>query len=292
MLSLRAMDSETMADSWQVRTLRERDRDQALGFLYRNELINVYLISRLQEDGVGTDTVEIRRGGQTVCVAALHLNVSIGLPPEIEPEGLDSTMKVLADVILSRAVPIRAIISPAEAVDSLWKRISRRYEPPTVVRLSQPVYLLDADPAPFPRLESVRYAIADDLPHLVPACAAMHLEEVGIDPLARDAVGYQRRIQELVSSQRSFVLMKGPQVVFKCEISARSSRAVQLMGVWTAPGLRRQGWAERGMREVCGHLLRQGLQVTLFVNDFNAPAVALYESLGFRQIGTNRALIW
>jgi len=28
------------------------------------------------------------------------------------------------------------------------------------------------------------------------------------------------------------------------------------------------------------------------VNDFNHPAIALYGSLGFRQIGVNRALIW
>ena len=47
-----------------------------------------------------------------------------------------------------------------------------------------------------------------------------------------------------------------------------------------------------GLREVCGHLARKGKSVTLFVNDFNRPAIALYESLGFRQIGVNRALIW
>ena len=29
-----------------------------------------------------------------------------------------------------------------------------------------------------------------------------------------------------------------------------------------------------------------------FVNDFNKPAIGLYESLGFQRIGVNRALIW
>ena len=46
------------------------------------------------------------------------------------------------------------------------------------------------------------------------------------------------------------------------------------------------------LREVSGHLFRKGKAVTLFVNDFNAPAVALYEGLGFRRVGINRALIW
>ena len=39
-------------------------------------------------------------------------------------------------------------------------------------------------------------------------------------------------------------------------------------------------------------MVREGKTVTLFVNDFNAPAIALYESLGFTRIGMNRALIW
>ena len=30
----------------------------------------------------------------------------------------------------------------------------------------------------------------------------------------------------------------------------------------------------------------------MFVNDFNSPAISLYESLGFKRIGVNRALIW
>jgi hypothetical protein len=64
------------------------------------------------------------------------------------------------------------------------------------------------------------------------------------------------------------------------------------MGVWTHPAFRRKGHGRELLREVCGHLFRKGKTVTLFVNDFNAPAIALYEGLGFQRIGMNRALIW
>jgi predicted GNAT family acetyltransferase len=64
------------------------------------------------------------------------------------------------------------------------------------------------------------------------------------------------------------------------------------MGVWTHPRHRRRGLSYELLREVCGHLSRRGKTVTLFVNDFNRPAIALYESLGFETIGMNRALIW
>ena len=64
------------------------------------------------------------------------------------------------------------------------------------------------------------------------------------------------------------------------------------MGVWTDPRLRRRGYSRALLREVCGHLARKGRSVTLFVNDFNQPAIGLYEALGFKRIGMNRALIW
>src|SRR5436190_1618677 len=138
----------------------------------------------------------------------------------------------------------------------------------------------------------VRYSTTRDLDLLVPACAAMHNEEVGIDPLERDAPGYRERIRELVEKKRSLIRVIDKTIVAKCEFSAVTPEAVQLMGVWTDPRYRRRGLGRALLREVCGHLARRGRSVTLFVNDFNRPAIALYESLGFKRIGVNRALIW
>src|SRR5207249_5635924 len=137
-----------------------------------------------------------------------------------------------------------------------------------------------------------RYSTSRDLDVLVPACAAMHKEEVGIDPLERDAAGYRERIRELVEKKRSIVRLQDGAIVAKCEFSAFTPDAVQLMGVWTDPKLRRQGYGRALLREVCGHLARKGKTVTLFVNDFNQSAITLYETLGFKRIGVNRALIW
>jgi predicted GNAT family acetyltransferase len=120
----------------------------------------------------------------------------------------------------------------------------------------------------------------------------MHNEEVGIDPLERDAPGYRERIRELVEKKRSLVHVVDKTIVAKCEFSAVTPEAVQLMGVWTDPRYRRRGLGRALLREVSGHLARKGRSITLFVNDFNHPAIALYESLGFKRIGINRALIW
>jgi hypothetical protein len=141
-------------------------------------------------------------------------------------------------------------------------------------------------------MQKTRYATVRDLDQLVPACAAMHKEEVGIDPLERDAVGYRERVRELVEKKRAVVRVEQGKIVSKCEFSAVTADAVQLMGVWTHPQFRRHGLARETLLEICGHLFRQGKTVTLFVNDFNLPAITLYESMGFQRIGMNRALIW
>jgi uncharacterized protein len=279
---------------WSVRTLDDAARDSVLSFLSCEPLMNIYLISRILDEGIGGSggMIEVRHGRERIAVSSLGSNVVAAVTPGASDEERWHALRLVAERLLMQGIVLRAIICEASTVETLWRHIAPRSSAPTVVRLNQPVYVLEGDGEDLPPLETVRHSVVGDLDRLVPACAAMHLEEVGIDPLARDAWGYRERIRELVLAGRSLVLVVDGEIAFKCEYSAVTPGAVQLMGVWTAPHLRRHGWAREGMREVCGHILRQGRKVTLFVNDFNLPAVALYESLGFRRIGCNRALIW
>ena len=278
---------------WSIRSLSDDDAGPALTFLRRDPLVNVYLISRLLEERFvsATQTVEVRYNREIVLVASLATNIVMAGDPDAPREITDAAIAVVAERILTRMLPVRAIISPAMLVDALWRRLQSQLDPPTVVRMSQPVYAISGR-FDFPDLKDARYSSARDLDLLVPACAAMHKEEVGIDPLDRDAPGYRERIRELVEKKRSIIRMQGKTIIAKCEFSAVTPEAVQLMGVWTDPRFRRRGIGRDLLREVCGHLARKGRSVTLFVNDFNRPAIALYESLGFNRIGVNRALIW
>ena len=278
---------------WSVRLLSDEDLRGALEFLQRDPLINVYLISRLLEERMlaATQMVVIRFNGAIVLVASLATNIVLAGEPSTPQDITHTAVALVADRILTRMLPVRAIISPAVLVEALWTQLRSRLDPPTVVRLNQPVYALRKR-LDYPDLIEARYSTTRDLDQLVPACAAMHREEVGIDPLERDAVGYRERIRELIEKKRSVVLLREGLIGAKCEYSAVTADAVQLMGVWTNPRFRRLGLARELLEEVCGHVLRKGKVVTLFVNDFNLPAVSLYESLGFQRIGLNRALIW
>lgn len=278
---------------WSLRLLSEDDFRGALEFLQRDPLINVYLISRLLEERTlaGSQIAVVRYNGAIVLLASLATNIVLAGDPSISDDITGCAISLIADRILTRMLPVRAIISPAQLVEALWTELRLRIEPPTVVRMNQPIYALEPR-VDFPDLGVSRYSTARDLDALVPACAAMHKEEVGIDPLDRDAYGYRERIRELVERKRSIIRVIDGTIVSKCEYSAVSPEAVQLMGVWTHPRHRRKGYSRELLREVCGHIFRAGKVVTLFVNDFNTPAMTLYETLGFQRIGMNRALIW
>ncbi len=278
---------------WSIRTLSEDGIEPALAFLRRDPLVNVYLIARLLEERTlaASQMIEVRFNRDVVLIASLATNIVLGTAPATPRDVTESAVAVVADRIITRMLPVRAIISPANLVDELWKHLRNRVDPPTVIRMTQPIYAMRRR-LDFPDLHDSRYSTLRDLEALVPACAAMHKEEVGIDPLERDASGYRERIRELIERKRSIIRVVDGAIVAKCEFSALTDEAVQLMGVWTHPRYRRRGLMRASLREICGHLFRKGKTVTLFVNDFNQPAITLYESLGFQRIGVNRALIW
>ncbi len=278
---------------WSVRPLVVGDQVDVLRFLERQPVLNAYLISRILESGlVGLGAaIGVKHQRELIATALLGANVVLAMESDIPSEVRRIAVSIIAEEVVHSVHPPRALVSEASLVDAVWLQIRNYVSPPTVIRLAQPVYVLDnlARPA---NLESVRYSTIADLDALVPACAAMHLEEVGIDPLSRDAAGYAQRIRELVLKKRSLILVENGRIVSKAEFSAITPYTIQLMGVWTHPSHRGEGHAKRMMIEVCGHILAQRKRPSLFVNDFNVPAIRLYESLGFRVVGTNRALIW
>ncbi len=280
-------------DRWAVRSLGWSDQTAAIEFLEREPIMNASLLSRILDEGIGGlgDHVAVFLRGELVGLAMVGWNIVMWVEQSLSHETRELVISIFADTVTRMGESPRAIISEVSLVEALWKQISAWVAPPTVWRDRQPGYGLGHMDEP-PELDLVRYARPGDLDALVPACATMHLEEVGIDPLNRDASGYRQRIRELISQQRSMVLFHKGKLVFKTEFSAVTTQTVQLMGVWTRPEERGHGWAGKGLREICGHLLRRQRRDNLFVNDFNKPAIKLYESLGFRPVGVNRALIW
>jgi ribosomal protein S18 acetylase RimI-like enzyme len=184
----------------------------------------------------------------------------------------------------------RMVIGEEQAVDELWTEARPRMPSPREDRPGQPVYLLDQLPEAGDT--GLREATLGDLPLLVPACAAAHEEEIGLNPLDRDPDGFRWRTQAQIGEGRSWLWLENGTILFKAEASAWTPEAVQLQQVWVDPSVRNRGYAQRGMRDLCRRLLAQVPRVCLFVRPENAPAIRVYEAIGMQRTITYRSLIF
>ena len=147
----------------------------------------------------------------------------------------------------------RMIIGDEASVGELWEAAEPILPVPREDRPGQPVYVLDERPAA--ERTGLRDATLSDLALLLPACAATHFEELGVDPLERDAEGFRRRTAGQIEEGRSWLWTEDGTILFKAEASAWTPAAVQLQQVWVDPEVRNRGYAQRGLRDLCRRLL-------------------------------------
>ena len=184
----------------------------------------------------------------------------------------------------------RMLIGEERAVTELWETARPQLPEPREDRPGQPVYVIEEPPEPGGT--GLRPATRDDLELLVPACAAAHFEEIGIDPLERDPESFRWRTRMQIEDGRSWLWQEDGTILFKSEASAWTPFAVQLQQVWVDPAVRNRGYAQRGMRDLCRLLLERLPRVCLFVRAENAPAIRVYEAIGMRRTISYRSLIF
>ncbi len=269
-----------------VRVLGAADRDAALAVCARDPVANAFVASRLLEHrGLTSSGGElwgfVDRGElSSLCWAGANL-----VPVEAGPAALDGF------AARARRVGRRcsSILGPADAVLGMWDRLERAWWPARDVRAEQPLLALDGDPLVEPD-PLVRRARPEETDLVVPASAAMFEEEIGFSPIGRDGgVSYRMSVNQLVLAGRTFVRMdpEGPETVFKADLASVTPQVAQIQGVWVAPRLRGRGLAAPAMAAVCAVTRREVAPVvSLYVNAYNAPALAAYRRVGFRQVGT------
>ena len=184
----------------------------------------------------------------------------------------------------------RMIIGEEQAVAELWEAIDDRMPRPRDDRPGQPVYVIEEPPKPGET--GLRPAEAADFELLLPACAAAHREEIGIDPLERDPDGFRWRTRAQIDEGRSWIWVEGGVIAFKAEASAWTPSAVQLQQVWVDPAVRNRGNAKRAMNDLCRVLLARAPSVCLFVRPENGAAIRVYEGIGMQRTISYRSLIF
>lgn len=138
-----------------------------------------------------------------------------------------------------------------------------------------------------------RLATSADLGELLPAAAAMFTEEVGFDPIARYGEGYAARLRTLIAGQRSAIVTDvNGRVIFKADAGIVNLDAAQVQGVWLHPDYRGYGLAKPFFAAAAQILQHRYPHLSLYVNDYNARALAMYRGTGWEQIGQFSTIIF
>lgn len=268
----------------QARLLDDRDRGAALDVCAADPVANVFVESRIRAYGLdpgrlGAQMWGFEQGGRltSLCYGGANLVPVQASPPAVA---------AFADRALRQGRRCSSIVGPSSAVSELWGQLRPYWGPARDVRSAQPLMAIDG-PSPVAVDPAVRRVRADEIDILLPAAIAMFTEEVGISPLNGDGgASYRARVSELVRTGRAFARVEDGQVIFKAEVGAATPQACQVQGVWVRPEYRGSGLAAPGMAAVVA-LARESISpvVSLYVNDFNAPARATYRRAGFAEVG-------
>lgn len=258
--------------------LRRPELEQILAFCAEDPVERVFL-EDIARRGLGSFTAVEDADGRLSALCHIGANV---VPAGRGCGVFEETMR--------RAERARMVIGEERAVGELWEAARSGLPRPREDRPGQPVYELRDAPAPGET--GLRAATAADFELLVPACAATHLEELGIDPLARDADGFRWRTHTQIAEGRSWLWEEDGVIRFKAEASAWTPTAVQLQQVWVDPAARGNRYAQRGMRDLLRLLLERTPVVCLFVRPENAPALRVYEAVGMSRTISYRSIIF
>lgn len=280
-----------------VRPLTAEDREAALAVCRRDPVGSVLAavqVERLGGAGLpGTELLGVfpeggrREDGPTaLCWAGANL-----VPVQVFGEALDE----LVEYVRRRGRRCSSIVGPAEQVLPLWDRLAPMWSRPREIRPDQPSMVIDQAPAVSPD-PCVRLARPEEVGLVLPASVAMFTEEVGYDPTVVGA-SYAARVAELIATRKTYVRIDegddGPRVVFKADVGALAVGVAQIQGVWVHPALRGRGLASAGMAAVVEDVrARLAPTVSLYVNSFNAPALAAYRRVGFREVGTYATVLF
>ena len=220
-----------------------------------------------------------RRG----CTALCHVGANV------VPSG--EGCEAFADVtVRGRA---RMVIGEERAVDELWEAAARAAAASRGTTGPGSPCTRSTTP-PEPGGTGLRAATLEDLELLVPACAAAHREEIGIDPLERDPDGFRWRTRAQIEEGRSWLWLEDGVIRFKAEASAWTPSAVQLQQVWVDPAARGRGYAHaRRCSDLCRLLLeRVPTRVPLRAPRERARARRSTSAIGMRRTHTYRSLLF
>jgi ribosomal protein S18 acetylase RimI-like enzyme len=270
----------------ETRRLTGGDLVETFAFLDGEPVLNVYLLAVLMRDSLGPTRNEfwaVRRGGRMAALAMIGTASGSLLPAGTDRPALER----LAEAVMERrsVLPRRfQVIGMREATAPLLAALSRSRLDPRLARDQVYMSVERGRLSEFDPLPELRAATPDDYALIEESGARLRAEELEEDPRVIDPRAYARRVEEECRDGFTYLWRTREGLRFRASVSARTADAAQVSGVYTPPEWRGRGFATRGVGELCRRMFEQSRYACLFVNDTNAPALAVYRRLGFQPI--------
>jgi len=271
-----------------TRPLQPADREAALELCARDLASNVFVASRILEGVIESNPHAIlshRSGREVESLLWASANV---VPVETTAESRRS----FVDRLRRSRRQCASLLGPREQVDAIWTLMEPDWGTAREIRARQPLCVTSTPPSSLgvtldPRVRRAELAEAE---LVLPAAEHMFTHEIGYAPYTGSPRAYLASLAALIRRGHTYIATEdsadgNQRVVFKTDIGSAALGCVQLQGVWLAPELRGKGYAVPLIAAAVEHIMRDVAPlVTLYVNDFNAPARAAYRRVGFVEV--------
>lgn len=269
-----------------IEPLSRATREPALRYLARSPYLNVFLAHVLLHD----PAPPAQRG----IAVALDRNAVVGVAywgRQIALAAEPSAIESFAEYGRTRRGE-RMIVGARDTVSAYWNAVRKWHAPPRLVRDRQLVMLIDrAQLRPYERRTVVRQATIGDWNAVADGSAEMVRQELEYDP-RRASPEFVAGIRQMIERKLWWVGSIDGRLCFFCNVGPWCDRTIQLQGIWTPPGMRGRGLATASLAAICDRLLDVSPTLSLYVNDFNADAIALYRRVGFEHIGDFQTMLF
>jgi uncharacterized protein len=186
----------------------------------------------------------------------------------------------------------RMIFGPRLPIAKYWDLVKNRHPLPRAIRDRQFVMMLDRSMLkPYEKIVLARRARIDEWPAVADNSASMIAVELDYDPM-RSSPEFTSNVRTMIDRGLWWVGDSLGRLCFFCNVGPWSAQTAQMQGIWTPPELRGKGLATASLGAICDRLLDVTPTLSLYVNDFNTKAVALYERVGFTTTSEFQTLLF
>jgi RimJ/RimL family protein N-acetyltransferase len=186
----------------------------------------------------------------------------------------------------------RMIFGARETVRGYWDLVRAWHPRPRLVRDRQLVMMVDRTRLRRDgNLATVRHAKIEEWSAVADGSAAMVRQELAYD-LRHDLPDFGANVRQMIKRKLWWVGVANGRLCFFCNTGPWCKRTIQLQGIWTPPELRGRGLATASLAAICDRLLEVSPTLSLYVNDFNEAAIALYRRVGFEHVADFQTILF